>query len=68
MSKKNQQGATLVVGVILLSAITIVGLSSMKGGSMQERMASNQNNKAVALMAAQAGASRFIEIVNKKDR
>ncbi|MCK7574694.1 MAG: pilus assembly PilX N-terminal domain-containing protein [Chromatiales bacterium] len=67
MMKHKQQGASLVVGLILLTVATVVSLSSMTGGSMQARMTSNQNNKTASRMAAEAGASRFIKFVNEKE-
>lgn len=66
MPKYNQRGAALVVGIIILTVVTIAGLSSMSGGSMQERMASNQNNKAISFMSAEAGAGWFMQRVRKE--
>jgi hypothetical protein len=57
---KRQGGMALVVGLILLLAATVVTLMAMQGSRTQERMSSNQNNKAVSFMAAEYGASAFL--------
>lgn len=59
LNHSNQRGMALVVGLILLAAATIITVAGMQGMQMQERMTSGQNNKAIALNAAEAGASRF---------
>lgn len=51
----NQKGGALVMGLILLTVATVATLASMRGGNIQERMTSNQHNKAISLMAAEAG-------------
>lgn len=57
--KTNQRGIALVVGLILLAAATIITIAGMQGMQMQERMTAGQNNKAISLNAAEAGASLF---------
>ena len=59
-SKYRQKGVALVVGLILLLVATLVTVLGMQGSQMQERMSSNQNNKAISFMAAEYGASHFI--------
>lgn len=58
---RKQEGAALIVSMILLTVATIVTVASMRGGTMQEKMTANQNNKAVSLMAAEAGGSAFFD-------
>ena len=59
-NKYRQKGVALVVGLILLLVATLVTVLGMQGSQMQERMSSNQNNKAISFMAAEYGASHFI--------
>ena len=59
--RKNQQGATLIVGMVLLLVITIIAFAGVRGTQMQERMTSNLNNKSISYMSAEAGVARFIE-------
>jgi hypothetical protein len=54
-----QKGVALVVGLLLLLVSSFVAVAAFQSGMFQERMASNQHNKAVALMAAEQGGSAF---------
>lgn len=49
-----QTGAALVVALVLLLVITILGLSSMRGTSLQERMSANLRDRGLAFQAAEA--------------
>lgn len=49
-----QKGAALVVALVLLLVITILGLSSMRGTSLQERMSANLRDRGLAFQAAEA--------------
>lgn len=49
-----QTGAVLIVSLILLATLTILGVTTMQQGSMQERMTSNMRNSDLALQAAEA--------------
>lgn len=61
-SRKNQ-GAILIVALILLTILSIVGISANRDVILQERMAGNELDSNVALQAAEAalreGESRF---------
>lgn len=59
--RKHQNGASLIVGLVLLLVATLVVFAGVRGTQMQERMTSNLNNKAISYMAAEAGAARFAE-------
>ena len=59
--RTHQNGASLIVGLILLLVATLVVFAGVRGTQMQERMTSNLNNKAVSYMAAEAGASAFVD-------
>ncbi|SFK23280.1 pilus assembly PilX family protein [Rhodanobacter glycinis] len=50
-----QQGIALVVALILLLLITLVGLASVRGTIMQNKMASNQYDRQIAFQSAEAG-------------
>lgn len=45
---KNQQGAALAVGLILLLLITLMGYTGMKGTMLQEKMAAGLHNRTLA--------------------
>ena len=49
-----QKGATLLFALVLLLLMTVLGLSSIRGVSLQERMASNLNERDLAFQAAEA--------------
>ena len=48
-----QEGATLIVSLIVLVLMTIIGLAAMRGSIMQERMASNTRDLQLASQAAE---------------
>lgn len=57
MSRSNafrQHGVTLVVALMLLIAVTLLGLASMRGTGMQERMSANLYDRAIAFQAAES--------------
>ncbi len=49
-----QQGAVLIVSLIFLSILTILGISSVRGSILQERMSFNSREQNLALQAAEA--------------
>ncbi|HEX5339300.1 MAG TPA: pilus assembly protein [Gammaproteobacteria bacterium] len=49
-----QQGVVLVVALILLLVLTLLGLASIQGTSLQEKMAGNQRQHQLAFEAAEA--------------
>jgi type IV pilus assembly protein PilX len=51
---KSQQGAVLIIGLIMLLLLTIIGMSSIRGTDLQERMAGNARDHNVAFQAAEA--------------
>jgi type IV pilus assembly protein PilX len=53
-TKKSQQGAVLIIGLIMLLLLTIIGMSSIRGTDLQERMAGNARDHNVAFQAAEA--------------
>jgi len=59
-----QRGAALVIGLVLLAVASMVTITSLNTGMMQERMAANQDNHARSFMAAEAGGARLVEFVS----
>lgn len=49
-----QRGVTLVVALMLLLAVTLLGLASMRSTGMQERMSANLYDRAIAFQAAES--------------
>jgi type IV pilus assembly protein PilX len=62
VSASAQSGAALMVVLMLLVIITLLGLASMRGAIMQERMAANTVARSRAFQVAEAGL-RQAEIV-----
>jgi type IV pilus assembly protein PilX len=54
-SLKQQQGAALVIGLLLLLAITLLAVSSMRGTTLQEKMAANLYDRELIFQVAEAG-------------
>ncbi len=54
MISRNQQGAVLVSVMIYMLVLSMIGISSMRGTAMEERMASNQWEQSRAFQAAES--------------
>lgn len=52
-SRRLQQGATLVVGLIFLAVLTLIGVTAARVSGLEERMAGNLRDRAVALQSAE---------------
>lgn len=50
-----QQGAVLIVSLIMLIVMTLLGLSTMNKAGMQEKMAANNQERVRAFQAAETG-------------
>ncbi|HSH29209.1 MAG TPA: PilX N-terminal domain-containing pilus assembly protein [Thiohalobacter sp.] len=50
---QRQRGAALIVSLLLLLIMTLLGVSAMQTTTLQERMAGNTRDRAVALQAAE---------------
>ena len=64
---QSQQGAALIVGLIMLLLMTILGVTSMSSSIMEEKMAGNSRDRAIAFQAAESAlraAEREIENSN----
>lgn len=53
--RTGQQGATLVVALIVLLALTLIGTGALQSNILQSRMVANQQNQALAFQAAEIG-------------
>jgi len=53
-SQRQQNGAVLVVALIILLVMSMIGLSNMQSATMQERMAANSRQKTVSQQAAES--------------
>jgi type IV pilus assembly protein PilX len=45
----------LIIGLIMLLLLTVIGLASIRGSDLQERMAGNMRDRNLAFQAAEAG-------------
>lgn len=59
MYRKKEQGAVLIVSMIMLVLVTALVVTALKSSNIQEMMTSNSNNHVTAMMAAEAGAADF---------
>lgn len=62
--RKAQQGAVLVVSLLILLILTILGVSSMQSSTLEEKMASNSRDRNVGFQSAEAAvrdAETYIE-------
>ena len=59
-SRFAQRGAALAIGLILLAVTSLVTITAINTGAMQERMSANQDNHARAFMAAEAGGAQLV--------
>lgn len=55
MMMKKQQGAVLAICLILLTVMTILGVTSISNSTLEEKMSSNARDRAVALQNAEVG-------------
>ncbi|MBX2881159.1 MAG: hypothetical protein KTR32_14540 [Granulosicoccus sp.] len=53
-SYQRQQGAALAISLILLIAMTIVGIATMSGSRLNERISSNAQQKSMSFEAAES--------------
>ena len=60
MNRKTHKGLALIVSLVLLTSMTIVGVSSVSSGVMQTKMATNQNSLSLAIDAAEAAIEGIV--------
>ncbi len=61
---QRQQGAVLVIGLIMVLLITIVGLSAVRSSGLQESMAGNMRDRNIAFQAAESALREAEEILD----
>lgn len=54
-SLSSQNGAVLIVGLIMVLLITIIGLAAVRGSNMQEMMAGNMRDMNISFQNAESG-------------
>lgn len=67
LSGGRQQGAALIISLVILLVISVIGLASMNASILQERMSANSHNARQAFFAAEAAGqdlSRKLEPMN----
>lgn len=57
-----QTGAVLVMALVLLTVLTLIGVASMSGSSMQMRVASNMQQHNIAFQGAQSRIAYAISL------
>lgn len=60
----HEQGAVLILGLVLLMALTIVGVASMSNNTLQSRMAGNLADSNLAFNAAETASRALLASVN----
>lgn len=55
-----QQGAVLIVSLVMLLAITLIALASLSGSTLETKMVVNQQDKAGTFQEAESGLSQAI--------
>lgn len=53
--RRSQRGVALVVALVLLVVVTLVGLASIRGTTMQQKMTANFYDREIGFQAAEAG-------------
>ena len=53
--RSSQRGMVMVLALILLAAVTMIGLFGAQSAMLGERIAGNERDRAIALQAAEAG-------------
>lgn len=64
MNLKKQTGAVLLVSMVILVALTMLGVTSMKGSLTELTMAGNLRESGLTFQAAEAGLKSAEQIVN----
>lgn len=62
---QRQTGAALVVGLVLLLIMTVLGVSSIRTATLQERMAGNLRDNNLAFQAAEAALREGEELLGQ---
>jgi type IV pilus assembly protein PilX len=63
-----QQGAVLIVGLVVLLVLSIFGVTAMQSTVLQERMAGNVRQNSIALQAAEAALQAALTYLEQQTR
>ncbi|WP_172452468.1 pilus assembly PilX family protein [Chromatium okenii] len=63
LNRKRQSGMVLVTGLIFLLLMTVLGMTSVQTTTLNERMASNANDRNVAFQAAEIALRRAETVI-----
>lgn len=63
---RNQRGIVLVVGLVFLLVLTILGVTTLRTTTLEERMAGNLMSKTLAFQDAEAAIASFLNTVNSR--
>lgn len=64
---KQQSGTALIVSLVILLVLTIMGVSSISGTNLEERMAQNYQTTAITFQAAESAINSIINASNRFD-
>ncbi len=65
LTARGENGAVLITGLLILAVMTILGLGSMRGTILQERMAGNLKEQASAFQAAEAALQAALTAIER---
>lgn len=63
MARHHQQGATLIISLMLLIVLTLIGVTAMNTSNLEERMAGNARDTNLAFQAAEAALKNAEEFL-----
>jgi len=66
-SRSRQEGLALAVSLMLLVAMTIVGIATMKGTRLNEKISSNAQQKAISFEAAESSIATVWDVESLLD-
>lgn len=59
IKRNRQQGATLIVSLVILAVVTLLGVASMRSSNLELRMAASARDRAVAFQRAETALARI---------
>ena len=65
---RRQQGASLVISLILLTLVTLIAMSGAKTVALQEKMTANTYDRSLALQAAEAALREGEQIAEQQSK
>lgn len=64
MNRVTQQGAVLIVSLVMLLLMTILGLTAMSSATMEQKMAANSQDLNITLQASESATRAVYEDIN----